>query len=181
MSTGAKRLLVVFSIVTGSVQPVLAMGGGDVGGHTMSVQYCTEQVVNAGITDVTKFNAEVQKCIANPVTYSANVCPAACRRFALSSAISRHSHPACVSQLRVRRADIALPDLHMALAQCERRRDFSKPCGARFTDLAARAVRNRQEPHRLAQAGAEALDATTAPKPIGRLASASMRPVPTRW
>jgi hypothetical protein len=57
MSTGAKRLLVVFSIVTGSVQPILAM------------QYCTEQVVNAGITDVTKFNAEVQKCIANPVTY----------------------------------------------------------------------------------------------------------------
>ena len=69
MSTDAKRLLVVFSIVTGSVQPVLAMGGGDVGGHTMSVQYCTEQVVNAGITDITKFNAEVQKCIANPVTY----------------------------------------------------------------------------------------------------------------
>jgi hypothetical protein len=71
MSTGAKRLLVVFSIVAaGSVQPVLAGGGGDVGGHTMSVQYCTEQVVNTGITDVTKFNAEVQKCIANPVTYS---------------------------------------------------------------------------------------------------------------
>jgi hypothetical protein len=69
MSIGAKRLLVIFSIVAGSVQPVLAMGGGDVGGHTMSYQYCTEQVVNTGITDVTKFNAEVQKCIANPVTY----------------------------------------------------------------------------------------------------------------
>jgi hypothetical protein len=32
--------------------------------------------------------------------------------------------------------DIAPPDLLMALAQCERRRDFSRPCGARFTDLA---------------------------------------------
>jgi hypothetical protein len=32
--------------------------------------------------------------------------------------------------------DIAQPDLFMALATCERRRDFSKPCGARFTDLA---------------------------------------------
>ena len=69
MSIGAKRLLVVFSIVAGSVQPVLAGGGGDIGGHEMTYQYCTEQVVNIGITDVTKFNAEVQKCIANPVTY----------------------------------------------------------------------------------------------------------------
>jgi len=35
-------------------------------------------------------------------------------------------------------ADAALPDVLMALATCERRKDFSKPCGARFTDLAAR-------------------------------------------
>jgi len=69
MSTGAKRLLVVFSIVAGSVQPVLAMGGGDVGGHTMTYQYCTEQVVDRGIADVTKFTAEVQKCLANPAAY----------------------------------------------------------------------------------------------------------------
>jgi hypothetical protein len=33
------------------------------------------------------------------------------------------------------RADIVLPDLLVALASCERRRDFSRPCGARFTDL----------------------------------------------
>ena len=33
-------------------------------------------------------------------------------------------------------ADAALPDLLLALASCERRKDFSKPCGARFTDLA---------------------------------------------
>ena len=26
----------------------------------------------------------------------------------------------------------------MALASCERRKDFSRPCGARFTDLASR-------------------------------------------
>jgi hypothetical protein len=33
-------------------------------------------------------------------------------------------------------ADAALPDVLMALASCDRRRDFSRPCGARFTDLA---------------------------------------------
>ncbi len=33
-------------------------------------------------------------------------------------------------------ADAALPDVLMALASCERRKDFSRPCGARFTDLA---------------------------------------------
>jgi hypothetical protein len=35
-------------------------------------------------------------------------------------------------------AEIALPDLLMAQASCDRRNDFSRPCGARFTDLAAR-------------------------------------------
>ncbi len=33
-------------------------------------------------------------------------------------------------------ADAALPDVLMALAARERRRDFSHPCGARFTDQA---------------------------------------------
>jgi hypothetical protein len=37
-----------------------------------------------------------------------------------------------------RGADAALPDVLLALASCERRADFSRPCGARFTDLAAR-------------------------------------------
>jgi hypothetical protein len=32
-------------------------------------------------------------------------------------------------------ADIALPDLLVALASCERRADFSRPCGAMYTDL----------------------------------------------
>ena len=35
-------------------------------------------------------------------------------------------------------ADIALPDVLTALATCERRRDFSRPCGARFTDLTSK-------------------------------------------
>ncbi|MGO9420513.1 hypothetical protein [Roseiarcus sp.] len=33
-------------------------------------------------------------------------------------------------------ADDALPDVPLELASCERRADFSRPCGARFTDLA---------------------------------------------
>ena len=33
-------------------------------------------------------------------------------------------------------ADIALPDLLVALSSCEGRADFSRPCGAPFTDLA---------------------------------------------
>ena len=32
--------------------------------------------------------------------------------------------------------DAALPDVPLELASCERRPDFSRPCGARFTDLA---------------------------------------------
>ena len=35
-------------------------------------------------------------------------------------------------------ADAAGPDVLMELAACERRKNFSQPCGARFTDLAAR-------------------------------------------
>ena len=33
-------------------------------------------------------------------------------------------------------ADAALPDVLEALARCERKADFRRPCGARFTDLA---------------------------------------------
>ncbi len=35
-------------------------------------------------------------------------------------------------------ADAAPPDVLMALASCERRADFSRPCGAKFMDLATR-------------------------------------------
>jgi len=37
-------------------------------------------------------------------------------------------------------ADAALPDVLLALTSCERRSDFSRPRGARFTDL----VRSRR-------------------------------------
>ena len=36
---------------------------------TMTLNYCREMVVNKGITDVTRFQQEVSKCVANPVTY----------------------------------------------------------------------------------------------------------------
>ena len=32
-------------------------------------------------------------------------------------------------------ADAALPDVLMDLAACERRNDFSAPCGVKYTDL----------------------------------------------
>jgi len=35
----------------------------------MTQKYCTEMVVNKGITDVDRFQQEVRKCMANPVTY----------------------------------------------------------------------------------------------------------------
>jgi hypothetical protein len=34
-------------------------------------------------------------------------------------------------------ADAAGPDALIELAQCERHKDFSRPCGARFANLAA--------------------------------------------
>ena len=36
---------------------------------TMTLNYCREMVVNKGIADVTQFQQEVSKCVANPVTY----------------------------------------------------------------------------------------------------------------
>ncbi len=36
-------------------------------------------------------------------------------------------------------ADAALPDVLTALASCERRGDFAKPCGAKYTDMAGSA------------------------------------------
>ena len=35
----------------------------------MTLNYCRETVANKGITDVTRFEQEVKKCFANPVTY----------------------------------------------------------------------------------------------------------------
>jgi hypothetical protein len=36
---------------------------------TMTLNYCREVVVKKGITDVTRFQEEVAKCVADPVTY----------------------------------------------------------------------------------------------------------------
>jgi len=56
-------LLVGFLIAAGSVQPAVAFRGPTTG------KYCTDLVVNKGITDVTQFKAEVKKCKADPTTY----------------------------------------------------------------------------------------------------------------
>ena len=63
------RAFLAVSIMGGSVQPVLAMGGGGPPGWKMTQDYCREMVVNKGITEVTRFEQELRKCIANPVTY----------------------------------------------------------------------------------------------------------------
>ena len=65
---GAVRLMLVFTFA-GGAQPALARGGGGPPGWTMTLNYCRETVTNKGITDVTKFEQEVKKCFANPVTY----------------------------------------------------------------------------------------------------------------
>ncbi len=62
-------VLIVAGGVAGSVQPVLARGGGGPSGFDMTKKYCTEMVVNKRITDVTRFQEEVRKCLENPVTY----------------------------------------------------------------------------------------------------------------
>jgi hypothetical protein len=67
--TSGLRLAVGFSIVAGFVQPVLARGGGGPPVSSMTANYCRETVYNKGITDVGRFEEEVRKCIANPITY----------------------------------------------------------------------------------------------------------------
>ena len=63
------RLTLVFAFATAGAQPALARGGGGPLGRTMTLNYCRETVYNRGITDVTRFEEEVKKCVANPVTY----------------------------------------------------------------------------------------------------------------
>jgi hypothetical protein len=65
----AARLMLVLVFAAGDVQPTFARGGGGPPGWTMTLNYCRETVTNKGITDVTKFEQEVKKCFANPVTY----------------------------------------------------------------------------------------------------------------
>ena len=66
---GAVRLMFLFAFAAEGAQPALARGGGGPPGWTMTLSYCRETVTNKGITDVTKFEQEVKKCFANPVTY----------------------------------------------------------------------------------------------------------------
>ena len=70
MSNLARGLAVfLVTLCSGGVQTVLAMGGGGPPVSTMTRSYCTEMVVNKGITDIARFEAEVRKCIDDPVTY----------------------------------------------------------------------------------------------------------------
>ncbi len=64
------------------------------------------------------------------VDYPGAVVHIACER---SGRSGRYSRDRLIERFS---ADIALPDLLVALASCERRADFSRPCGTRFTDLA---------------------------------------------
>jgi hypothetical protein len=66
---GAVWLMFVLALAAGDAQPALARGGGGPPGWTMTLSYCRETVTNKGITEVTKFEQEVKKCFANPVTY----------------------------------------------------------------------------------------------------------------
>jgi hypothetical protein len=66
---GALRLMFVFVFAAAGAQPALARGGGGPPGWTMTLNYCRETVTNKGITDPTRFEQEVKKCFANPVTY----------------------------------------------------------------------------------------------------------------
>ena len=65
----AVRLVLAFAYAAGTVSPAVARGGGGPPVWTMTANYCRETVANKGITDVTRFEQEVKKCVANPVTY----------------------------------------------------------------------------------------------------------------
>ena len=56
-------------IAAATIQPAFARGGGGPPVSLMTRQYCTEMVVNKGIADITRFQQEVAKCVADPVTY----------------------------------------------------------------------------------------------------------------
>jgi hypothetical protein len=69
ISVGVAALMLLFAIVAGAAQTALARGGGGPPGWTMTLNYCRETVANKGVTDVTRFEQEVKRCFANPVTY----------------------------------------------------------------------------------------------------------------
>jgi hypothetical protein len=63
------RTVLAFAIAAAGLQPALARGGGGPPVSLMTRQYCTEMVVNKGITEIERFQQEVRKCVANPVIY----------------------------------------------------------------------------------------------------------------
>ena len=63
------RLMLGFAFAAAGAQPAFARGGGGPPGWTMTLSYCRETVANKGIADATRFEQEVRKCFANPVTY----------------------------------------------------------------------------------------------------------------
>ena len=69
VSVIAAPLVVIFAVVVRDGEPALARGGGGPPGWAMTLNYCRETVTNKGITDAARFEQEVKKCFANPVTY----------------------------------------------------------------------------------------------------------------
>jgi hypothetical protein len=71
-NTLGPRAIVIALIVAGEVaagvQPALSRGGGPPV-WTMTLTYCRQTLYNKGVTDVLRFEAEVKKCVADPVTY----------------------------------------------------------------------------------------------------------------
>jgi hypothetical protein len=63
------RIVYVGLIVAAGALPAHAMGGGGPPVWTMTLNYCRQTVANKGVTDVTKFDEEVKKCFADPVSY----------------------------------------------------------------------------------------------------------------
>jgi hypothetical protein len=66
------RAIAIALIVAGElagIQAALARGGGGPPASTMTLNYCRQTVYNKGITDVARFEEEVRKCVADPVTY----------------------------------------------------------------------------------------------------------------
>jgi hypothetical protein len=61
--------MLAFAIVAGAPEAALSRGGGGPPGWTMTLNYCRETVANKGISAVAKFEQEVKRCFANPVTY----------------------------------------------------------------------------------------------------------------
>ncbi|MBV9290152.1 MAG: hypothetical protein JO288_20455 [Hyphomicrobiales bacterium] len=63
------RIFLGLTIAAASAGSALAMGGAGPPLSSMTANYCRERVYNRGITGADRFEAEVRKCIANPVTY----------------------------------------------------------------------------------------------------------------